>query len=641
MGNRTLFLKTNGRGDLNQIYFAHGAHAGAWKLELHANGIPVNFDTALAIGRLWKLDCQNGSGQIKASVFLDETMPAAFESIVASAPETSDLKLEITVKVDITAPPSPKGWFNHLKAVFLPRLPRFSRLWGMGYGRYLQTPAPHSLRQSAPDTLSANGRTSWRLSANLPFSSCKIKGKLAEIHFILTIPAGTQSHLNLALAESSPNAHPDALSHIDDAWKSAHEYADWLRSHLQTRDPVLNSLYVSGLNAARSMFKEFPDGFKGLVAGPDYAYPPRIYFRDGYWTAQALIDTAPELVREHLVSLSAGVHPDGKCPSGIFASHLLKEWHAPANCDSDWLADHFDSPAYFILLLNDFLNATGDWELLEQVSKPTNPRLGWPQQTIGEKARAAIDYLISRDSDGDGLIEKPYAANDWADNIRRSTWVSYDQALFTAALKAYAGMCEHFGKTEDAKRYTRKADQALQGMLQELWDDDLGYLVNYRRPGFTEKNLSADTLVSLYFQLLGEDKARRILEAADFNLRAKNNHQQPYGDYGILCAYPPYSKQEDLFDKSAQPFCYHNGADWPYWDGVYASILLERHDPSGLEVLTRWWEYGLEQGWLTPVEYYSPPFPVGGMLQGWSSMPAAILLRQISVIKELMNERSS
>jgi len=109
MGNRTLFLKTNGRGDLNQIYFAHGAHAGAWKLELHANGIPVNFDTALAIGRLWKLDCQNGSGQIKASVFLDETMPAAFESIVASAPETSDLKLEITVKVDVTAPPLPKA----------------------------------------------------------------------------------------------------------------------------------------------------------------------------------------------------------------------------------------------------------------------------------------------------------------------------------------------------------------------------------------------------------------------------------------------------------------------------------------------------------------------------------------------------
>jgi len=34
--------------------------------------------------------------------------------------------------------------------------------------------------------------------------------------------------------------------------------------------------------------------------------------------------TAPELVRAHLLSLASGVHPDGQCPSGIFAGHLLR-----------------------------------------------------------------------------------------------------------------------------------------------------------------------------------------------------------------------------------------------------------------------------------------------------------------------------
>jgi len=34
-------------------------------------------------------------------------------------------------------------------------------------------------------------------------------------------------------------------------------------------DPLLRSLYVAGLNASYSMFKEFPGGFKGLMAGPD------------------------------------------------------------------------------------------------------------------------------------------------------------------------------------------------------------------------------------------------------------------------------------------------------------------------------------------------------------------------------------
>ncbi|MCS6828546.1 MAG: hypothetical protein NZ553_18175, partial [Caldilinea sp.] len=62
-------------------------------------------------------------------------------------------------------------------------------------------------------------------------------------------------------------------------------------------------------------------------------------------------------------------------------------------------------------------------------------------------------------------------------------------------------------------------------------------------------------------------------------------------------------------------------------DGVYGAVLLEREDDDWRYALTRWWTYSLEQGWLTPVEYFSPPYPPGGMLQGWSSLPAAVLLR--------------
>ena len=72
---------------------------------------------------------------------------------------------------------------------------------------------------------------------------------------------------------------------------------------------------------------------------------------------------------------------------------------------------------------------------------------------------------------------------------------------------------------------------------------------------------------------------------------------------------------------------------------MYAAVLLRRHDPLGLEVLSRWWSYGLEQGWLTPVEYFSPAWPVGGMLQGWSSMPAAVLARELSTVKQLLNDK--
>jgi len=638
ISNRSLFVKTNGRGDLNQIYFAHGAHAGNWHLELTVNGQPVKFSEAKALGRLWTLIAKNDLINAEVSVFLEEKMTAAFERVELSA--ARDVEASLTLKFDITPPPAPKGWLKHIEAVFVPRIPRYAWLWGWGLGRWLQTPAPARLRRDGTSVLSASGKVNWQFSANRAFDGCAIAGKHADVTYKFTLPAGQKACLDLVLAETPTHTAAEGLRRFDEALQSAQEYANWLNSQVEIDDALLRSLYVSGLNASRSMYKEFPGGFKGLVAGPDYAYPPRIYYRDSYWTAQALMDTAPELVREHLVNLAAGVHPDGQCPSGVFASHLLKVWKAPANCDADWLANHFDSPSFFILELNDYLQKTGDWDLLQVVPQQLNPGLKWPSLTIAQKAHAAIEYLISRDSDGDGLIEKPYLANDWADNIKRSTWVSYDQGLYIAALRAYAGLCPRLANGDEPGRYTAQADKALEAMYRELWDEELGYFVNYKRPGFTEKNLSVDTLVVLYFNLLDEAHTRRLLDAAKAMLRASNNHEQPYGDYGLLCAYPVYSKAEDLFDKSASPFWYHNGADWPYWDGMLASVLLRRGDPMGLDVLTRWWIYGLEQGWLTPVEYYSPAFPVGGMLQGWSSMPAASMRRYLSVVKEQNNELS-
>jgi hypothetical protein len=640
LGNRSLFVKTNGDGDARQIYFAHGAHAGAWKLEIRVDGAPLEFSSANAIGRLWQLAGEAAGAQVTAAVFLDERLPAVFERIEIEAGPAQDLTVEATLTLDITPPPPPKGYWQDVAARIIPRLPAYSGLWGFGWGRWLQTPAPRRLIQADGQTLAAQGRVDWQFTANRAFSACSVRGKNAVVTYSLRVPAGQCERLEFVLVEAGGSDAVQTLRGADAALDDARAYAAWLSSQVDVADPLLRSLYVAGLNAAKAMFKEFPGGFCGLVAGPDYAFPPRIYFRDGYWTAQALIDAAPELVRAHLLHLAAGVHPNGACPSGVFAAHLLEEWKAPANCDADWLADHYDSPAYFILLLNDYLAATGDWALLAAIPPQINPRLKWPALTIGERAAKVIEYLIALDRDGDGLIEKPYKANDWADNIRRSVWVSYDQALYIAALRAYAGWCESQHLAAEPACYLKLADQAQAAMDRELWDEKLGYFVNYLRPGAAEKNLSVDTLVSLYFHLADEPHARRILEAADRLLVARNNREQPYGDYGLLCAYPNYAIQADLFDKSAQPYCYHNGADWPYWDGMFSAILLERSDPAGLDVLTRWWAYGLEQGWLTPVEYYSPPFPVGGMLQGWSSMPAATLRRHLSKIKELIHDKA-
>jgi GH15 family glucan-1,4-alpha-glucosidase len=239
---------------------------------------------------------------------------------------------------------------------------------------------------------------------------------------------------------------------------------------------------------------------------------------------------------------------------------------------------------------------------------------------------AAIGYLRYCDRNGDGLLEKPYRPNDWADNVRRSVWVTYDQALYGAALQAGATLALRIGETTRAERYQQEAAKARHALNRHLWLSDRGYYANYIRPDYTEAHVSIDTLLALYFGLAEPHVIPTVLKAMR-RLQTRYNPDQPYGDWGVMSVFPSYGRPRDLFGKSVHPYCYHNGADWPYWDGVYGAVLLAHEDDDWQYVLTRWWSYGLEQGWLTPVEYYSPAYPVGGMLQGWSAMPAAVLLQ--------------
>ena len=124
LGNRSLFVKSNGHGDVNQIYFAHGAHAGCWKLNLLVNGSKVEFDSARAIGRQWQLFAHLEGATVEAEVFLQEKTPAVYQTLSVTASEAKALDVELSLVIDITAPPPPKGAWQNFVATYLPRIPR-------------------------------------------------------------------------------------------------------------------------------------------------------------------------------------------------------------------------------------------------------------------------------------------------------------------------------------------------------------------------------------------------------------------------------------------------------------------------------------------------------------------------------------
>ncbi|MFE0752642.1 GH116 family glycosyl hydrolase [Inquilinus sp. NPDC058860] len=435
----------------------------------------------------------------------------------------------------------------------------------------------------------------------------------------LVVAAGAdRAEAEAALALSAAAIMAEAEAHIR------------ATDRLPSADPVLRSMVQQGAHAALSSIRRDPAGrFAGLAAGQAYSAPARTYYRDGYWTVQPLLALAPEAVRDEIDMLAAGIQPDGEAPSAVILSGPQQSvaWEVFRRTDpfisrehlrpGDWWSDHFDSPLCFILMIADYVRATGD-------SGPAERH--WPLiRTIYARYRGF-------DEAGDGLPVKPNHERDWADNVYRQGLVAYDLGLWVGALDAVAGL----GRDRDpglAAEAAEVAARAREAIGRRLWLADRGWCAEYRNDdGFTEDHLAIDSLTLLRSDALTADRAGATLKAMQRWLYSGANADQPYGDWGVLCAFPPYKRRRDTRAKSAFAFRYHNGSDWPYWDGVLARELLRRGLPGWRYPLLRWWESCLENGWLGAVEYFSPPFGRGSLLQGWSGVPAGVALEFASQV---------
>jgi len=478
----------------------------------------------------------------------------------------------------------------------------------------------------------------------------------------LGVPAGTAAVLALGADVAEASTAAAAITRdLAGAVRSARDHAARLQRTFTSADPVLNSLFTACLHAAVSSRKELADGsFAGYSAGTGYVMPPRTYFRDSYWTLQALLPFAPAEALAQLRLLASAVGEDGEAPSGVIVASDAGErvWQARLAADpglaadhpraGQWWSDHFDSPYYLVLLARDALTWATTRSGPTKGSGPTKrsgpiKRSGrdtgpaWHEElhepvggvVLLDRIRAVLER--GRRLAGGGVLPvKPDHDRDWADNVYRHGHVTYDVALYHGALEAGAELLAGAYPDETAV-YRARAAAVRRAAGELLFDRERGHFVEYRPDGDPgsgagESHLTLDSLVALRAGMASAAQARSSLDAAARVLETGANHEQPYGDWGVMCAYPPYRPTTRRRGKSLFAYRYHNGSDWPYLDGVYAEALLARGMPGWRYPLTRWFEYGLERGWPTPVEYYSPPWGRGSPLNGWSAMPAAAML---------------
>lgn len=637
IGNPRLFAALDGTGDVLYMRLPEGlAVLTEWHSLARINLDAVTWDEAEVLGRSFTLrgHCDTTFVRLRAGCSDDSPLLALVWEIENRGTESVIFALNLTAGFDLRQPLVQLGSSTDTARLY--RFFRENRLarWGLRSWRWAlldrvgeaqKRMRSNWQRQPVNLELLADGvRARGDVGAVLRAGSAPVRRGVrvntTALSFQAEVAPGAVYRLPLVVAAGTAvETLGRRAVHVvaDSVLEQAVTFGAWLSSTFEHRDPVLRSMYLAGLNAAIAMYKELPGGFAGLWAGPGYAFPPRVYFRDSYWTALPLLPYRPDWVRRHLMVLATGIHPDGACPSGVIDRSVLRFEDQNEPGASDWLPDHQDSPAFFVLLVYEYLRWTGETSLLRE-------RIG-DGRSIWQCVQACLNRLVASP-------QKEYAPNDWADNVLRSEWVAYDLALLVGALHAAADLARHTGDVSAATAYRHDARHIMQLLRIHCWDADQGHFIDYRRTGnlggrpFVEPHLALDSLLALRFDAADEAQATAMLAAARDKLQTRTNADQPYGDWGVMCCWPPYRRRADLFAKSLRPYNYHNGAEWPYLSAMYAELLLQRDDPDWRYVLTRWWEMHLQNGWLTPVEYHAPPHPVGAPLQGWSGMVVSAML---------------
>ena len=406
----------------------------------------------------------------------------------------------------------------------------------------------------------------------------------------------------------------EIITDFDGIYDNATSRADWIDERFLIDNTIYETMFSACLDSAVSSFRS-GNGTLAEIKDKDSV----TYFRDSYWTSQILLPWSTDKVKDQILVLAKGVHPNGECPGGIYLD------------GTDWWSDHYDSPSYFVMLVYDYITWSGDFSILN--FKINN-------STIWEKMLKCVEYLKSTDTNDNYLPEKPWRCErDWVDQVYRDPEVTYNSVLYYRALVSISEIAREIEENDIEKEMYKRAEKVKQSINENFWDEKLGYYIDYERkiPENREDHLNGDTFIALLYGVANESQRDAYLEKASELLCTENNRKQPYGDWGVMCCYPLYSsyllglngRGGDTLKTSTLPYHSYNGSDWPYLDGLNAMTRLWFGNEDYDYPLTRWWEYSMEKRWLTPIEWYCPepqPYTTWSFREGKSSFPGAAIL---------------
>ena len=325
-------------------------------------------------------------------------------------------------------------------------------------------------------------------------------------------------------------------------------YEDGIRAYVRDRgrfdvaDPEL--LQTSQL--ARALLRadrHYLDGH--IVPMPSPAEYNFFFSHDLLLTDLGAVFFDPARVRDDLLYVHSLVHADSVLPHARYwrdSTYVVEQ----ANADN-W--NHL----WAVLLSASYLKHSGDTATVELLY-PT--------------LQKSMALMLGNEKDGLMYAERP----DWWDIGHVYGPRAYLTALTIRALEAYAFVSLELGRDDPSlASHVQTAARMRRALVDELWDDDAGYLLNGLDSTTVDRHYYTGSLLAAAFGLLEPPERDALLETARLELLDENvgvRNAMPM-DYHLLT--DVYHFQEG---EVGAPGLYMNGGVWPQGNAWYALALI-------------------------------------------------------------------
>ncbi len=207
---------------------------------------------------------------------------------------------------------------------------------------------------------------------------------------------------------------------------------------------------------------------------------------------------------------------------------------------------------WFIIVSASYLRHSGDTATIQEIY----PLL-----------KKCLEQTFTNKKDDDLMWEDHLDGSDLGSSYGPRAFMT---SLAIKSIRDFIYIKSILGSNNELKNYENLADRMEKALNEKLWNDKLGYLINYYKGGKLDTHFYTGALIAPHFGLLDKERTDKLVSSAVYYLLDPK--------IGIYSIYPMDLDKLKGFlnlkgDEAGMPYYYANGGIWAHANAWFALAL--------------------------------------------------------------------